>query len=154
MRVPGDFLPLRILAAMPDRLNARWCRNRLRSVDPFPRTCLIGLTLSTVCGQAICGLQLGHIDFNHLVIRRVGIGSENVEVFVDAGLFLQVAPRLVIGGTIPDVAPASTDILQITRRPEVDICSIAGPWNSMTLKFAPSAVSLPIRCRIRSLGAT
>ena len=31
---------------------------------------------------------------------------------------------------------------------------MVSPWNSITLKLAPSAVSLPIRFRIMSLGST
>ncbi len=31
---------------------------------------------------------------------------------------------------------------------------MVSPWNSMTLKLAPWAVSMPMRCRIRSLGPT
>ena len=31
---------------------------------------------------------------------------------------------------------------------------MASPWNSITRKLAPSAVTLPIRCRIRSFGPT
>ena len=46
---------------------------------------------------------------------------------------------------MPAVAPASTDMLQSTRRPDIGIFRIASPWNSITLKFAPSAVSLPTR---------
>ena len=38
---------------------------------------------------------------------------------------------------MPEVAPASTAMLQSTRRPEVDILLIVSPWNSSTLKLAP-----------------
>ena len=57
-------------------------------------------------------------------------------------------------GTIPDVAPASTDMLLKTIRALWDILAIAGPWNSRTLKLAPSAVRRPIRWRMRSLDIT
>ena len=45
-------------------------------------------------------------------------------------------------------------MLHSTSRPEVDICRIVSPWNSITRKLAPSAVSRPTRCRIRSFGPT
>ena len=34
---------------------------------------------------------------------------------------------------MPDVAPASTAMLQSTSRPDVGSDRIAGPWNSRTL---------------------
>ena len=55
---------------------------------------------------------------------------------------------------MPAVAPASTAMLQSTSRPEVDILRMVSPWNSSTLKFAPCALILPMRCRIRSFGPT
>ena len=55
---------------------------------------------------------------------------------------------------MPEVAPASTDMLQMVSRPEVGMFVIVSPWNSITLKLAPSAVNWPIRYRIRSLGRT
>ena len=55
---------------------------------------------------------------------------------------------------MPDVAPASTLMLQSVRRPEIGIDWMALPWNSITLKLAPSAESAPTRWRIRSLGST
>ena len=55
---------------------------------------------------------------------------------------------------MPEVAPASTVMLHRTRRPEVDMRRMVEPWNSMTLKLAPSAVSLPTRFRMMSLGST
>ena len=55
---------------------------------------------------------------------------------------------------MPLVAPASTLMLQMARRPLVDIFWMVLPWNSRTRKLAPWAVSLPMRCRIRSLGPT
>src|SRR5512138_3047181 len=55
---------------------------------------------------------------------------------------------------MPEVAPASTDMLQTVSRPEVGMAEIASPLYSMTLKLAPSAVNWPMRYRIRSLGRT
>src|SRR5664279_4072384 len=55
---------------------------------------------------------------------------------------------------MPDVAPASTDMLHRTRRPEVESRSTVRPENSRTRKFAPCAVRRPTRWRIRSFGPT
>jgi len=55
---------------------------------------------------------------------------------------------------MPEVAPASTAMLQRTRRPEVFILVMAVPWNSSTRKLAPSAVSWPMRFRMMSFGST
>ena len=55
---------------------------------------------------------------------------------------------------MPEVAPASTLMLQMAIRPLVLIWRMVSPWNSSTLKLAPWAVSRPMRCRIRSLGPT
>ena len=55
---------------------------------------------------------------------------------------------------MPDVAPASTAMLQIVRRPEVSMRRMVSPWNSMTLKLAPSAEMRPMMCRMMSFGRT
>ena len=46
---------------------------------------------------------------------------------------------------MPQVAPASTDMLQSTSRPETDMFRMARPWNSITRKLAPSAEIMPMR---------
>jgi hypothetical protein len=75
MRVPSaTFLPLRMAAigqvvqaavgaAADDDLLDRRC----------PATLPMGLTLSTMCGQAIWGCQGGHVDLHHLDVVRVGV---------------------------------------------------------------------------------
>jgi len=75
---------------------------------------------------------------------------DGIEGIRDARLLPEVADRLGVAGTMPEVAPASTDMLQRTSRPRSHVRDSLAV-NSMTLKFAPSAVSRPTRCRMRSL---
>ena len=53
---------------------------------------------------------------------------------------------------MPEVAPASTAMLQSTRRPEVDILRMVSPWNSSTLKFAPCGADLADEVQDQVLG--
>ena len=82
-----------------------------------------GLTLSTVCGQAICGSSVGRRRSRSPGRRpRPASGPNSVERVRHAGLLAQVAHGLLVGrARCPTVAPASTDMLQSTRRPEVDM---------------------------------
>ena len=60
MRVPcATFLPFRILAAIARSSSRPLVQEPMTIWLTFlPGTCSIGLTLSTVCGQAICGSSL------------------------------------------------------------------------------------------------
>lgn len=99
-------------------------------------------------------LERRDVDRDDPLVDGVGVGDDRLDRVGDARLLAQVADRLRVGRTMPDVAPASTDMLQTARRPEVDIFRIVSPWNSRTRKLAPCAVSVPTTWRIRSFGPT
>jgi len=58
------------------------------------------------------------------------------------------------GRQMPQVAPASTAILQIVIRAAMPMLSTTGPTNSITLSVAPLTVSRLMMARMTSLAVT
>ncbi len=120
-----------------------------------PATSATGLTLSTVCGQAIWGSSAGDVDLDRLLVRGVGVGVDELDL---------------VGRPPPPRAGSGRSRRRRGRRrrwrrPPPSCCRAPGgrrsdmarmvsPWNSITRKLAPLAVSRPTRWRIRSLGPT
>jgi len=90
-------------------------------------------------------------------MRQVGSTSNVASVVVvgvDPRAMGQIRETLGAEAALPSQATKYEDALAVIRklRPDVVIASIASPWNSSTLKFAPCAEIRPIRCKTRSFG--
>ena len=121
----------------------------------IPGTSAIGLTLSTVCGQAICGSSAETSISIDPLVDGVGVGDDRLDRVGHARLLAQVADRLLVGrDDARRGARLDRHVAERRGGPRSTSSAIVSPWNSRTLKFAPSAVSLPMRWRIRSFGPT